>query len=138
MSAKNARNAFNKMSAGPTLYLDTKGRRIKMTGRGALFTENSNGLRNYHPVAAFVKPVSVTGTRMNINNKNVKTVPKYIRPKSKFLDLNNSNSNSNSNNNNNRTMVHCRACNKTYDGNAQCCPNLNHERVRDPKSKTKK
>jgi hypothetical protein len=30
-------------------------------------------------------------------------------------------------------MVHCRACNKTYDGNAQCCPDLNHERVRVPK-----
>jgi hypothetical protein len=27
-------------------------------------------------------------------------------------------------------MVHCRACNKTYNGNAQCCYEMNHERVK--------
>ena len=127
--AKNAREAFNKMSVGPTPYMDAKGRRIKISSRGAIFTDNSNNGRNYDPIAAFIKPLSGNSVRMNINDKNVKTVPGKIRPKKKFLNLNNSNSNSNSNSNNG-LMVHCRACNKTYNGNAQCCYEMNHERVK--------
>ena len=119
MSAKNARNEFNKMSAGPTPYMDTKGRRIRLSGRGALYTENSKGNRAYNPTAAFIKPVSGNGNRVNINNKNVMTVPKNIRP----FTFNNSN------NNNNNSLVHCRACGKTYDGFAQCCFEMNHVRV---------
>jgi len=113
MSAKNARNEFNKLSAGPTPYMDTKGRRIRLSGRGALYTENSKGNRIYNPTAAFIKPVSGNGNRVNINNKNVMTVPKNIRP---FTFNNNS-------------LVHCRACGKTYDGFAQCCYEMNHVRV---------
>jgi hypothetical protein len=130
MSAKNARNVFDKMSPGPTPYMDTKGRRIRMSSRGALFTENSNGDRNYNPVAAFIKPVSGNGTRMNIDNKNVKTVPKNIRPNKKSLDLNNYN-----------TKIHCRACNRTFHNgipSAQCCYNWNHEYINVPKSGVKK
>ena len=126
LAAKNAREAFNKVSVGPTPYMDAKGRRIRISGRGAIFTENSNNERNYDPIAVFIKPLSGNGVRMNINDKNVKTIPKKIRPSKKFLDLNNSNSNSNSNSNN-RLMVHCRACKKTYNGNAQCCYEMNHE-----------
>jgi hypothetical protein len=125
--AKYAREAFNKMSVGPTPYMDTKGRRIRISGRGAIFTENSNNGRNYDPIAAFIKPLSGNGVRMNINDKNVKTVPRKIRPNTKFLNLNNSNSNSNSNN---RLTVHCRACNKTYNGNAQCCFEMDHVKVK--------
>jgi len=86
-------------------------------------------MEKLRPHRSFIKPLSGNGLRLNINDKNVKTVPKKIRPKKKFLNLNNSNSNSNSNNNSNRLTVHCRACNKTYNGHAQCCFEMNHVKV---------
>ena len=124
LAARLAREAFNTMPAGPTPYLDTKGRRIQKSDKGAVFTENSDGKRNSKPIAAFIKPLLGNRIKRNIDNKNVKTIPNKIRPSKKFIDLNNSNSNSN---NNNRLMVHCRACKKTYNGNAQCCYEMNHE-----------
>ncbi len=133
MAAKLAREAFNNMSAGPTPYLDTKGRRIKKSDKGALFTENSDGKRNSKPTAGFIKSLLGNRIKTNINNKNINTVPKKIRPSKKFFDLNNSN-----NNNNYNKKSLCTSCNATFNlGNErQCCPDWEHVKV--PKSKTKK
>tara|TARA_B110000305_G_scaffold189701_1_gene211802 strand:+ start:1186 stop:1614 length:429 start_codon:yes stop_codon:yes gene_type:complete len=139
LAARLAREAFNNMPAGPTPYLDTKGRRIKKSDKGAVFTENSDGKRNSKPIAAFIKPLLGNRIKRNIDNKNVKTIPNKIRPSKKFLDLNNSNSNSNSNNNYN-TKTTCQTCNATFNpGNErQCCPNWEHKSVKIYKSKMRK
>lgn len=139
LAARLAREAFNTMPAGPTPYLDTKGRRIQKSDKGAVFTENSDGKRNSKPIAAFIKPLLGNRIKRNIDNKNVKTIPNKIRPSKKFIDLNNSNSNSNSNNNYNN-KIRCQTCNATFNPGyeRQCCPNWQHNKIRVPKSTMKK
>ena len=121
--AKKARNVFNNLENGPTPYLDTKGRRIRKSNNGALYTQNSEGNRNYKPTAVMIKPTSKNSTIKAITKETLNTIPKNIRPRNFF----NSNSNSNSND---EIMYHCRSCLKTYDGAAQCCFNLNHVQVK--------
>jgi hypothetical protein len=124
--AKKARNVFNNLENGPTPYLDTKGRRIRKSNNGALYTQNSEGNRNYKPTAVMIKPVSKNSTIKTITKETLNTIPKNIRPRNFFS---NSNSNSNSNNNFN-IQYHCRSCKRTYDGAAQCCFNLDHVQVK--------
>jgi len=38
--AKKAREVFNTLKEGPTPYLDSKGRRIRKSKNGAVFTQN--------------------------------------------------------------------------------------------------
>lgn len=115
--AKKAREVFNTLKEGPTPYLDSKGRRIRKSKNGAVFTQNSNGNRNYKPNAVMIKSVAANAPIKVITKNNINTIPKNIRP------------NNNNNNNNFNVMYYCKSCQRTYDGFAQCCFEMNHVKV---------
>ena len=74
-----ARAKYNKMRKGPTPYVNQKSNRIYKSDNGAVFTKNANGNRNYKPVANAIKEPN--GKNVQINTKNVNTVPMNMRPK---------------------------------------------------------
>jgi hypothetical protein len=94
-AAAKARNTYDKMREGknapavaPTPYLDNNSHRIYKTNTGAVFTNGSNGNKNYKPVVGAIKN-GANAPIVPINSMNVKTVPNNIRPTNNVAKINN-------------------------------------------------
>jgi len=80
-----ARAKYDKMQEGrkapataPTPYVNQNGNRIYKSNKGAVFTKNVEGNRNYTPVAVGIKEPNGKAMPLKVINKN--TVPMNMRP----------------------------------------------------------
>jgi len=84
-AAAAARAKYDKMQEGkkapataPTPYVNQNGNRIYKSNKGAVFTKNAEGNRNYAPVAVGIKEPNGKAMPLKVINKN--TVPMNMRP----------------------------------------------------------
>ena len=93
-AASKARNTYDKMRQGknapavaPTPYLDNNSRRIYKTNNGAVFSNGTNGNKNYAPVVGAIKN-GANAPIVPVNSANVKTIPNNIRPTNNVTKVN--------------------------------------------------
>ena len=91
-AAAAARAKYDKMQEGkkapataPTPYVNQNGNRIYKSNKGAVFTKNAEGNRNYAPVAVGIKEPNGKAMPLKVINK--KTVPLNIRPSNNNKNL---------------------------------------------------